>query len=122
MDLKLMILIGFALFFSSCTKAQNLKSKFSGVWIQNVGDSSSIPPDTLLIKSNGNEFEIIHKNVVKTIKRNSREDGWQMKEETYGGHLDFDEGMIITDLFEIIYDKNKEVLLIEDNQYHKKKQ
>jgi hypothetical protein len=45
-----------------------------------------------------------------------------MKEETYGGHLDFDEGMIITDLFEIIYDKNKEVLLIEDNQYHKKKQ
>jgi hypothetical protein len=99
-----------------------LKYNFSGVWVQHVDDSSSIPPDTLFIKSNENDFEIIHKNVVKTIKRNSREDGWTMKEETHRGRLDVDQGMIITDLFEIIYDKNNEVLLIEDNQYHKIKQ
>jgi len=118
MPFKITALIFLAILIHSCTSAQQERKKFSGVWIQIGEKDSSIPPDTLIIKSTSeNDFTILHKNVVKTIKRNERREGWQVKVKEYPAVYNSESHSISAELFDIYFNSETDKISIEGNEY-----
>lgn len=118
MPFKIAALILLAILIHSCTSAQQERKNFTGVWIQIGGKDSSIPPDTLIINSTSDsDYTILHKNVVKTIKRNAREEGWQVKVKEYSAVYNPESHNISAELFDISFNNETDRISIEGNEY-----